>query len=229
MKLISSSSVNAICFKIASDIETASKHAINNHGRFSLVLSGGKTPLSLFKVLVESFSQRIDWNLVDLFWTDERYVPHSHPESNYGNAFKHLIKHLPIGNVYPINYSGDIHADTASYNNTINAYFRNNSKQGGWFDYILLGFGLDGHIASLFCMNDICFGTDNTLYKKMEYGHDRISMSYESILKAQNISLLSLGKDKIEYILKVDNPTKPVARLPICTKIFTDQILGSFS
>lgn len=232
MKLIPSSSLNEMCLNLAYDIEEASKQAIAEHGRFSLVLSGGNTPLALFNVLVQHFHGRIEWPLVDIFWTDERYVIHTHAESNYGNAFKYLIKHLSFGNVFPINITGKPHDDAKDYENILINYFKNNVSIGSRFDYIILGFGLDGHIASLFC-EDAVFNNEESVVVTIAPDEKlRISLSYARILNAKNIVLILSGVEKFVLLNQVLNgcaEESPLSRLPVCTRVFFDAVTAEIS
>src|SRR5512139_1303229 len=67
--------------------------ALAAHGRFTVALSGGSTPKSLYEQLV---TQPIDWQHVHVFWGDERCVPPDHPDSNYGMAQRALLSHIDI-------------------------------------------------------------------------------------------------------------------------------------
>ena len=114
--------------------------------RFSLVLTGGESPKKLYRKLAKI---NIDWNYVDLFWGDERYVPSSSKNSNFNLASNELIKNIKINkrNIFPINTKKIISECSVDYSKMIKKYF-NNKKIN--FDYCLLGMGEDGHIASLF-------------------------------------------------------------------------------
>ena len=53
---------------------------------FHLVLSGGKTPSLLFALLAEKYSRVVPWQKIQFWWGDERMVPPTDPESNFGDA-----------------------------------------------------------------------------------------------------------------------------------------------
>ena len=59
--------------------------------RFSLVLTGGSSPIKLYKKLALS---NIDWSYVDLFWGDERYVSQKSKNSNFKLALDTFIKKI---------------------------------------------------------------------------------------------------------------------------------------
>jgi len=49
--------------------------AIESRGRFTVALSGGSTPKDLYALLSgDAFRQRINWNEVHVYWSDERFV-----------------------------------------------------------------------------------------------------------------------------------------------------------
>ena len=61
--------------------------AVSRRGVFTLALSGGSTPLTLFRLLrTEAWAARVDWAHTRVFWVDERCVAPDHPASNYGAA-----------------------------------------------------------------------------------------------------------------------------------------------
>jgi len=53
---------------------------------FNVALSGGSTPLIIYRKIANDHVYRIDWRGVRFFWGDERCVPPDDPQSNYGKA-----------------------------------------------------------------------------------------------------------------------------------------------
>lgn len=128
-----------------------SQKAIAAHGRFSVAISGGSTPLLLYTLLgLSPWRETIDWKHVHLFWADERCVPAGHRESNFKLADDTFIARatIPDENIHRI--AGEIGADHAAlkYEQDLCAYF--GTATFPVFDLILLGIGEDGHMASLF-------------------------------------------------------------------------------
>jgi hypothetical protein len=72
--------------------------AVRSTGRWSLVLSGGSTPRTLYGVLAARFRGQIPWAHVHVFWGDERYVPLGDGRSNYRMA-KEKEPLLPTGDL----------------------------------------------------------------------------------------------------------------------------------
>src|SRR5437879_5316974 len=67
--------------------------AIRDHEKFSVALSGGSTPKSLYSVLARS---ALPWDKIFFFWSDERHVPPDHPDSNYRMAKEALLSKVPV-------------------------------------------------------------------------------------------------------------------------------------
>ncbi|MFZ5774776.1 MAG: 6-phosphogluconolactonase [Thermodesulfobacteriota bacterium] len=127
----------------------AGQAAVAARGRFALVLAGGATPATLYRLLAAPpFAARMPWDKTLFFWGDERCVPPEHPDSNFRIARETLLAASPI----PANNILRIHGELADpreaasqYETTIRARLGNAP-----FDLVLLGMGTDGHVASLF-------------------------------------------------------------------------------
>lgn len=119
---------------------------------FMVALNGGGTPQRLFELLGQSpYREQINWEVVHIFWGDERCVPPDAPGSNYGQAWQAWLRHVPIPatNIHRIQGELTPHAAAADYTIQLKAFSQGESP---WpvFDLILLGMGDDGHTASLF-------------------------------------------------------------------------------
>ena len=126
---------------------------VTENGRFSVVLSGGSTPKSLYTLLATpGFCNSIRWSQVYLFWGDERCVPLDHPDSNYRMAHEALISKVPIPKENIFRMKGERSPQDAAdeYEQELIKYFNLTEATLPCFDLILLGLGEDGHTASLF-------------------------------------------------------------------------------
>ncbi|MBZ5535119.1 MAG: 6-phosphogluconolactonase [Acidobacteriia bacterium] len=132
----------------------ASDVAIQARGRFTVVLSGGSTPRSLYSLLAtEPYSTRIDWQKVHFFWGDERSVPPIHKDSNFRMVRETLLSKVnpPLTNIHRIPAEKTVASEAAkAYVEELKSFF--SLREGEWprFDLVLLGMGPDGHTASLF-------------------------------------------------------------------------------
>ena len=126
--------------------------AVAERGRFTLALSGGSTPKSLYTLLASNARTSLPWDRMFFFWGDERHVPPNHPDSNYRMANEAMLSKVPVPaeNVFRIKAENpDAGAAAQEYEQTLRRFFREESGVPS-FDLILLGMGPDGHTASLF-------------------------------------------------------------------------------
>ncbi len=125
---------------------------LSDHNTFySIAISGGNSPEALFELWTGKYRNLIDWDMILLFWADERVVHPDNPESNYGNAKKMLLDKIPLRSerVYRIFGEADPVTESERYSNLLlNLLPVNNGFPV--FDMIILGLGEDGHTASIF-------------------------------------------------------------------------------
>ncbi|MBM3163660.1 MAG: 6-phosphogluconolactonase [Chlorobi bacterium] len=151
--------------------------AVSRRGRFTFVLSGGRSPRPLYRKLASGVSLELmrlhdlpctenpeeddlihmPWKKTLIFWGDERCVPPSHPESNYRLAKETLLDAPGIEEARVFRIPGELyphHKAAESYEETIRKVFgcRDDKKSPEIpaFDLMVLGLGEDGHTASLF-------------------------------------------------------------------------------
>ncbi|HZN00622.1 MAG TPA: 6-phosphogluconolactonase, partial [Pyrinomonadaceae bacterium] len=130
-----------------------SLEAVAIRGLFTVALSGGSTPRSLYEVLAdpdEPFRELVPWSNTHFFWSDERHVPPDHPDSNYRMAHESMLSHVPVpkDNIHRIHSENpDPAAAAQAYEETIKEVTGPIVPQ---LDLILLGLGNDGHTASIF-------------------------------------------------------------------------------
>ena len=146
MKIINKKSENSLIDQFIKNLKKDHLKKKRQNKRFSFVLTGGESPRNLYRKLAKA---NIDWDNIDLFWGDERYVSHFSENSHYKLAINELIKKIKISkkNIFPIKTKKSISNCCIDYTTTIKKYFKNKKIN---FDYCLLGMGEDGHIASIF-------------------------------------------------------------------------------
>ncbi len=149
-----SSSVDDLAAAVAAAISAEIANTLKRKAYFDLVLAGGETPRSLYQYLAEYYPDSIPWGKINFFWSDERWVPHDDPESNYRMARETLLDHVQIDSrrVFPIpTGTDDPISAAASYESLLKTHF---DSEWPHFDLMLLGLGRDCHVASLFPGSD---------------------------------------------------------------------------
>jgi 6-phosphogluconolactonase len=183
------------------------KEAIEENNHFSVALSGGFTPQKLHELLTSSpFSDEIDWNKVYFFFGDERYVPHTDKDSNYGMAYETLLKplNIPDDHIFPVNTTLDPALAAEDYEKRLDLFFNNNDIK---LDLILLGLGDNAHTASLFPYTEVLHDKTPGV-KAVELPEQktwRITFNAPLINNAIRIAFLVIGKEKAEAVKHVLN------------------------
>ena len=152
-------------------------------GRFTVALSGGSTPKSLFSLLATTFRDQLPWDKMFFFWGDERHVPPDHPESNYRMAYDALLSRVPVPaeNVFRVPAENpDAKQAAADYEYTLRKFFQLSPGTFPRFDLILLGMGPDGHTASLFPGSPAENDTTHWVvgHRVPSLGTDRITLTF---------------------------------------------------
>ncbi len=151
LSLYVTADVDAMAAEAAALIEQQSKEAIAERGIFTLAISGGKTPLPLFRLLASpAWTKRIDWSKTAVYWVDERCVSIESDESNYRAARSELLSKVDTTRIYRM--KGEAHPEEAAkiYEDLLIEHFSLAPGELPRFDCVILGVGEDGHTASLY-------------------------------------------------------------------------------
>jgi 6-phosphogluconolactonase len=193
----------------------AAGRAIAERGRFAVAVSGGTGPKKLFALLAQPpYSKAVDWPKVHVFFADERYVPHDHPDSNLLLARENLLDHVPIpaANIHPMpTADASPEAAAAQYADTLAAFFAGGEPR---FDLMLLGMGPDGHTASLFPGHPDPAGWVAAIHDSPKPPPVRLTLTLDLINRSREIAFLVSGADKEATVKTVLGPADGVEPLP---------------
>ena len=183
---------------------------------FNVALSGGSTPRRAYELLAEPpLRDQVPWNLVQVFWGDERCVPLEDPRRNANMAFQALLDKVPIPSeqVHPISCASDPDRSAREYETLLKGYFADGPAR---FDLIFLGLGENGHTASLFpgtqALKEVkrwvtaVYAAEQNLY--------RVTLTASVINHAATIAFLVAGSEKSQILHDVREGAFEPERMP---------------
>ena len=173
---------------------------------FNIALSGGSTPKLLFTLLANEYVNSVPWHFLRLFWVDERCVPPTHPESNFGMTYDSLLTHVPIhdSNIFRMQGEGNPIKEALRYQKMLEKEL---PLQDGFpiFDLVLLGMGDDGHTATIFPDNIDLLQSDQAVAVGVHpvSGQERITLTGKTILEAKQVVFLITGSSKATVLREI--------------------------
>ncbi len=187
----------------------------------AIAISGGTTPKLLFEILASRFAHSFPWQRIHIFWVDERCVPPTDPESNFGMTKAALLDKIsiPRTNIHRIVGENSPENEKERYSEELRSFFSTISGIPS-FDLMLLGMGEDGHTASIFPhqlhllhSEDICSVAEHPLtFQK------RITLTGTIINNSKEIIFLVTGKAKAMRVKEIlqdpgNNKNLPAAHI----------------
>jgi 6-phosphogluconolactonase len=147
----------ALAAAAADRLATRLVDAQKERGSASLVLTGGGVgTATLGAVAAGAGRLAVDWSRVDLWWSDERYLPSGDPERNETQAREALLSHVDVdpARVHAMPAldgpdGKDVDAAAARYAAEL-AAAAPHGVGVPTFDVVLLGMGHEGHVGSIF-------------------------------------------------------------------------------
>tara|TARA_X000000950_G_C13919422_1_gene662594 strand:- start:4821 stop:5480 length:660 start_codon:yes stop_codon:yes gene_type:complete len=182
------------------------KNLLSKKNKINIALSGGKTPIPVFDILS---NYNLDWERIIFFLVDERDYKQLN-NSNYHNlkvSFFDKIK--SESNEFFIKNKG-LNASVLDYDKLIKkkVKLKNNIP---CFDFIFLGMGDDGHVASIFPNTPAQNNFTDIICKNFVAKLDsyRLTFTFPLILNADKLFLLISGKNKLDKIKNL-KPKDPI-------------------
>jgi 6-phosphogluconolactonase len=175
----------------------AAASAIAQRGEFLIVLAGGRTPLEVYRRLVDANTEWARWTI---FFGDERCLPRDDPDRNSRMAIEAWLAHVPVPHdrIHPIPAELGAQAAAASYAGILAGV--------GDFDLVLLGLGEDGHTASLFPAHDWGASPDApdalAVFDAPKPPAERVSLSANRLGRARDVLYLVDGESKREALVR---------------------------
>ncbi|WP_133407327.1 6-phosphogluconolactonase [Parashewanella tropica] len=206
-------SATQLAEKLADKIATLLQEGVDNRGKASLVVSGGSTPVALFKLLS---NKNIDWQSVYITLADERWVDATDSASNEALVREHLLqnkaasaKFTGLKNMFATAVEGAALASEKL------EHFPDK------FDVVILGMGNDGHTCSWFpCApsseleNALTSEKTCVAVTPTSAPHERITLTKPRILSSRQVFLHLVGESKLDVYRQAQR-SDDVSEMPI--------------
>ena len=199
----------------------------------TVAITGGTVGIAtLAEIAASDRSATFDFNRVNVWWGDERFVASDSEDRNAVQAHKALFSKIEIA-------ATRLHAFPSSDNGlTLDAaaeqFAAHVAEANPEFDLVFLGMGPDGHINSLFPGKPTPAPGVQIIaeHDSPKPPPQRLSFTYEAMNAADEIWLTVAGADKADAVNVAfgDDPTAlPVGRVQGISKTvwFVDQTAGN--
>lgn len=164
-----------------------------------VVLTGGSSPRRAYELA------QPDWSDTDVWWTDERCVSPVDDLSNYKLVQETLLDRVTTRAVHRMRGELGRDAGADAYEQEMSAVDR--------FDFVLLGLGPDGHVASLFPDEPTLDETERGAIgadAKLDPFVDRITLTLPVLCAARTVVFLVTGAAKARAVRRAfrDEPSR---------------------
>lgn len=178
---------------------------------FTIALSGGTTPAVLFEVWEREYAAYTPWTRVYFYWVDERCVPPTDDQSNFGLANRLLLSKVGISPTHYFRIVGEgvPQEEARLYSSLVKATVP--TEDGvPVFDFVLLGIGEDGHTSSVFPdRKDLLAAEESYCVSVNPYNKSvRICMTGLPMMKAKHTCFLVTGENKCRILNEILDKTK---------------------
>jgi 6-phosphogluconolactonase len=194
-----------------------------------LALTGGSTAVPFFQELSRPERRaQLNWQLVHLWWGDERLVPLADAQSNAGVAERLLATapHLEAANVHPVPVDQASQGPEAgqraatAYAAEIKRLLPLNGDGAPIFDVILAGLGSDGHVMSIF-PDSPALAPDAPITmaipapQHVEPHLPRVTLAARLLPAARQVIVMANGAGKAGIVHSVLGPERDPRRWPV--------------
>lgn len=205
---------DALAAAVAARLITKLIDVQSRRGEATVVLTGGSLGIATLAAVASAPARTaVDWQRVNFWWGDERFVPADDPQRNARQAQEAMLGLLPVdpARVHPVPAAGeaaDVDAAAQDYARALSAAAAAEELAPGFdevdprlprFDVLLLGVGPDAHVASLFPETAgarTVGATTVAVHNAPKPPPERVSLTMEAINTADEVWLAVAGEDK---------------------------------
>lgn len=203
--------------------------AADRHGRVDWATTGGSTPVAIYGHLAAApLRDQVPWDLVHVWWGDDRFVPRDHPLSNVLPLDEVLLPQvrIPLEHVHAMPMGAAIGAgrDTAwvasAYDRElIEARLPTGPTGFPILDLVLVGVGSDGHVLSDF-PGSLAFAGGGWVAAVPAPMHieprvPRVSLHPGFLDAASRVLVVAYGAGKAEILATALGPVRDTDRWPV--------------
>jgi 6-phosphogluconolactonase len=197
-------SVEQTAAALARRLLTTGQRVVQSQGRFNIALSGGSAA-KVYRQVVEQAGHLRGWQV---YWVDDRHVPH-HAERSNVKAVRDTGLLERVDAHFPMAYSGDPARDARAYEKVI---------QPVRMHLVVQGIGPDGHTAGLFPSTPGLQREKRLVIPTQRPerfgGGFGISQTIHALNRAEQAVVFAVGAGKREILPKILDPEPGTAPVP---------------
>lgn len=216
---------------LATDLGACVRRSAIERRAFTIAIPGGSVATRCFPRLA---TLPLDWSNLEFFWVDERAVPPTHADSNYAPASALWLEpaRVPIERIHRMQGEApDLDRAASEYADELT----NRTGIPPRLDYVLLGVGPDGHVASLFPGHPALLDRRPVLAIEdaPKPPPHRLSLSLPTLTNARRLAIVAFGAAKADLIREAVedvSSTLPIAQVARGTRrciLLLDRAAGS--
>jgi 6-phosphogluconolactonase len=191
---------DAVARQAAAIIAATARAAATARGRFSMAVSGGRTPWLMLRALADD---ELPWQQVQVFQVDERVAPAGNPDRNLAHLRASLLDRVPL----PADHIHAMPVEAADLDQGAEQYARTLREVAGSppvLDLVHLGLGPDGHTASLVPGDPVLDVSDADVATTRPYqGRRRMTLTFPTINRSRLVLWLVTGGDKAQTLVRL--------------------------
>lgn len=197
----------AVAEAAADLIAAEARAAAHSRGRFTLAVSGGRTPWVMLQRLA---TKPLPWEAVHLFQVDERVAPSGDADRNLTHLRTALLEHVPLDATH-------VHAmpvEAADLDDAARQYAGSLAAAAGTpaiLDLVHLGLGPDGHTASLVPGSSALDETTCDVAATEPYlGHRRMTLTFPALDRARRVLWVVTGTEKAGVLRRLQSGDRTI-------------------
>lgn len=193
-------------------------------GSACVALTGGGIGTAVLREIAAAPARdAVDWRRLDVWWSDERFLPTGDAERNETAARSALLDHVNVDpeRVHPMPASGEQHGDDPDagaqrYASALRGAF---GGDVGFprFDVCFLGVGPDTHVASLFPDHSASREESQlavALRDAPKPPPDRVTLTFPVLRSAREVWLVASGGEKADAVARSLDRTADRTHVP---------------